>query len=624
MAKRKWKLDSAGASSPAKVAPAPAERAKARAGKAYELLANQPDSLTGLSPEDRASVVVSAELDDDGNTQVNSRVGDLVWDLSQYVTTPNTRDCDKRLNWSRIPEIYRAACQNVLYRYWKVGRSGWAPPGVASLLSALNHLASFCRHIESLRLRSFADVQPLHIANYVHAQKSTLCGGSTLGKRFSVLELLYAFRDQHPDCLQVHPWPESSAHEIAGMVGVALKARRNTALTPLIPAEVAKALFLYAEGILGRADRLLDERDRGERPAFRDSEIIAIRDACFYLTGVLTGMRCSELSSIEIGAGRTEVRNGITFHWMASVEHKTKKGRVEYLMPAMGHRLLAIMERWSAPYRERLAGQITAMEQKSGKRTAKELQWLATARSNVRRLFFGNGKSGIVPVSGIRWGSILSKFARDAGTDWQLAPHQMRRLYAYTFVRHRLGDMLFLKEQFKHSSIDMTQLYASNPLQDAALYDEILSELTAYKAGVVAQWLEKDEPLAGGAGRKIMELRAHDFENRSELLTETSRRINIRSTGHSWCLAQDEGCGGSGIYAKGSCGGCHNGLIDRRFIPIWQEAYRHHKELRKDAEELGPGVVKRVEDDLARAAQILKDLGVNVEVGDDDVQSAAG
>lgn len=106
------------------------------------------------------------------------------------------------------------------------------------------------------------------------------------------------------------------------------------------------------------------------------------------------------------------------------------------------------------------------------------------------------------------------------------------------------------------------------------------------------------------------------------MLNDTSHRVNMRSTGHSWCLAQDEGCGGSGIYAKGTCGECKNGIIDGRFIPIWQEALRHHKELRKEAAGMGPGVVKRVERDLAHAAKILKDLGLNVDEKDDDDQIA--
>ena len=97
----------------------------------------------------------------------------------------------------------------------------------------------------------------------------------------------------------------------------------------------------------------------------------------------------------------------------------------------------------------------------------------------------------------------------------------------------------------------------------------------------------------------------------------------MRSNGHAWCLAQDEGCGGSGIYQKGRCGGCHNGLIDRRYIPIWQEAYRHHKELRADAEAWGPGAVKRVDEDLAQAARILTDLGIDPEEEADGAQSAA-
>lgn len=594
-----------------------------RIGKAYELLADQPISLVGLSAEARGNVVVSAVLDDEGNTVVLSRVKDLVWEMWPFVTTPNTRESGKRLDWSGVPDAYREACQNVVYRYWKVGRSGWEAPGVGQLQRTLQNLRTICRFADKLKLGSLPGLGTLHIANFVADQKQAGLAPGTLTGQFLTVELLYLFRTEHSGALQVHPWPESSAVDMAGAAGQKGENARKVGLTPLIPVDVAQTLYRYAKGILGRADALLDERDRGERSAFKDPEITRIRNACFYLMGVFTGMRSSELSSIEIGAGRTEVKNGITFHWVASVEHKTKKGHVEYLMPSMGHDILRILERCAKPFQERLAEQITAMERKEGRRTAKELKWLAKARSNTRKLFIGTGSSGITSVSNMGWTKILTQFAINAGTGWKLAPHQMRRLYAYTFVRHRLGDLLFLKEQFKHSTIDMSQLYSSNPLQDAALYDDILTELMAYKAGVVAQWMEKDEPLAGGAAEKIKRLRAHDFENRKEMLNDTSHRVNMRSTGHSWCLAQDEGCGGSGIYAKGTCGDCKNGIIDGRFIPIWQEAYRHHKELRKEAAEMGPGVVKRVERDLAQAAKILKDLGLDVDEKDDDDQVAS-
>lgn len=582
-------------------------------GKDYGVLADQVVSLAGLSSDERANVVISAVLDDDGNTIVLSRVKDLVWEMWPYVDRPNLSSAQKRLDWSIIPAPYRETCQNVLYRYWKVGRSGVTTPTVTSLFGTLAYLGCFCRFAEKHNLESLAYMGALHIANFVYEQKKIGLAPTTLNHRFSAIELLYLFRSEHDGALQVHPWPDSSAKDLAGMTGKNAKNASKVGLTPLIPAEVAQRLFLYSEDILSSADMVLDERDRGDRPAFVGSELTSIRNACFCLMGVLTGMRSSELSSIEVGAGRTEIVDNISFHWVTSVEHKTMGGRrVDYLMPSTGLNILRILERWSEPHRARLVQQIAAMERKKGKCTHKELEWLDTARANAKRLFLGIGGhgSGILPVSGGRWGSILKQFALDAGTDWDLRPHQMRRLYAYTFARHRLGDLLFIKEQFKHCSIDMTQLYCANPYQDAALYDDILTELMSYKVEVVAQWLEKEEPLAGGAGLKIKEMRAHDFEGRKELITETSSRISIRSTGHSWCLAQDEGCGGSGIYEKGNCGGCKNGVIDSRFIPIWEEAYCHLKELLPQATEMGPGALKRIEQDLAQAAKILIDAGV--------------
>ena len=72
------------------------------------------------------------------------------------------------------------------------------------------------------------------------------------------------------------------------------------------------------------------------------------------------------------------------------------------------------------------------------------------------------------------------------------------------------------------------------------------------------------------------------------------------------------GCGGSGIYEKGRCGRCHNGLIDGHFKPFWQETYKHQKELLDGAQKLGPGAVKRVQRDLDEAVRVLKDLCVEL------------
>lgn len=142
-----------------------------RIGKAYELLADQPTSLAGMSAEERGSVVVSAVLDDDGNTVVLSRVNDLVWEMWPFVTKSSTRKSKKRLDWSGIPEAYREACQNVLYRYWKVGRPGWEAPEISTLYQVLSKLCIFCRFVAMFKLKSLADVGQFHIANFVAEQK---------------------------------------------------------------------------------------------------------------------------------------------------------------------------------------------------------------------------------------------------------------------------------------------------------------------------------------------------------------------------------------------------------------------------------------------------------------------
>jgi len=580
---------------------------KKQTSKAYEILSDQPISLRDLSSEDRGNVVISAILDDSGNTVVLSRVKDLNWQIWPFTNVASRNH--RSLNWTDFPEGYREICQNIFYFYWKVGRSGWSPPEISSLSSTLVGMRIICRFAERYQLETFADMKPLHISTFVNEQIQSGFSRSYLTKILLTMELLYVNRSQQFGSLQFYPWPDSSALLIAGGTGKKAQEMRKIGLTPLIPAPVAQKLFLYSENILKNADHILDQRDQGFVSADWGSELNEIRTACFYLMGVLTGMRNSELSSLAVEAGRKEIINGITFHWVTSIEYKTKKGLVEYLMPELGHNILKVMERWSKPYRDSLAKKISVIEAKDGERTAEEMEWLTKAHQNAKKLFLT--EHGL--ISQFNMSRALKKFAIDAGTDWDLSSHQLRRLYAYTFVRHRLGDMLFLKEQFKHSSIDMSQLYCANPLQDPGIYEDILNELTIQKVGVIAQWLEKDEPLAGGAGQKIKEMRAHDFPGRKELLKETSLRVNMRSTGHSWCLATDEGCGSSGIYSRGNCGSCGDGLIDRRFIPVWQEAYRHNKELIAEAEQLGPGMVKRVQRDLAQAAKILKDLGEELD-----------
>lgn len=79
------------------------------------------------------------------------------------------------------------------------------------------------------------------------------------------------------------------------------------------------------------------------------------------------------------------------------------------------------------------------------------------------------------------------------------------------------------------------QLYASNPQQDLALFDEIVQQMAEFKIDLIESWFE-DQPLAGGAEEKIAEMRAIPVKDRSALLAQTAPHANIRATGHGWCI----------------------------------------------------------------------------------------
>ncbi len=85
---------------------------------------------------------------------------------------------------------------------------------------------------------------------------------------------------------------------------------------------------------------------------------IRCRDAVLYIVSITSGMRNDEAIGIEVGAWRKELKNGITFYWVATIEHKTGKGLVEYLVPELTFEALNLLARYSAPIRKELEQEI--------------------------------------------------------------------------------------------------------------------------------------------------------------------------------------------------------------------------------------------------------------------------
>ena len=591
--------------------------------KAYDLLAAQPASSKGLSESERSNIVVSAVADMDGSNHVLSRFGDPVWDFRPYFEQSNVADGQKYIPWPEdCSQELVDDCKVVLYVWFKRGLPGSKPPVAMGICqTAIASAIPLMRWLTALIIKRFDQVRPIHVANYVHHTKARLTRNAhSVYDSLRILDFLWVFRNETSSPLAACPWGESSLWRVSGLAKQPGNqfGRTETGKTPIIPADVQAKVFNYCEEVLAAAPEILNERDAG-RLGFRNPALIRIRDAALYVLSITSGMRNEEAIGVESGSWRSEVRDGVQFHWVATTEHKTGKGKVEFLIPELTVKVLDLMNRYAKPLQEKMALEVAELEcNPTPQDLTNRMLRLAKAKRDVRKLFLCTSMSGQSESAGYHvdalsnGGSKVSfrRLAMAAGTDWQLAPHQCRKTYARNIVESRMGrsSLVFLKWQFKHSSMSMTQLYASNPMQDASLFDEVLEEMTNFKVDLIESWLG-DQPLSGGAGHEIKKVRAIALKSRTALLAETAPQVHIRATGHGWCLAQEKGCGGAGLYETTRCVGCKNGVIDQSFADVWRGIYDQQNELLA-IDDAGPAVKQRAERDVQWARQVMVDLGV--------------
>ena len=219
--------------------------------------------------------------------------------------------------------------------------------------------------------------------------------------------------------------------------------RNETGKTPIIPPDVQAKVFNYCEEILTAAPEILNQRDAGQL-GFRNPALIRIRHAALYVLSITSGMRNEEAIGVEAGSWRSEVRDGIEFHWVATTEHKTGKGKVEFLIPGLTVKILELMRRYAKPLQEKLAREIAELECNPKLQDVPEsMLRLAKAKRDIKKLFLcasmsrKNESTGYHIDALSNGGSKISfrRLAKAAGTDWQLAPHQCRRTYAWGVPR---------------------------------------------------------------------------------------------------------------------------------------------------------------------------------------------
>ncbi|MFV9533211.1 hypothetical protein ACNUI4_12410 [Pseudomonas aeruginosa] len=70
-------------------------------------------------------------------------------------------------------------------------------------------------------------------------------------------------------------------------------------------------------------------------------------------------------------------------------------------------------------------------------------------------------------------------------------------------ARSQLGDVRYLRDHFKHWTLDMTAIYAEDQVRDKELFDEIYVAMRHEKMLVLESVFEEDALVSGGLAETI-------------------------------------------------------------------------------------------------------------------------
>lgn len=587
---------------------------------------------------DPNAVITGMRLEN-GNYHVLSRCGDNVWTLPDSLFSAGTKDNHKKLNFLSVPLPFRETLMACMTQYILRGIEGRPTPKGGTIHQFFVKAAPFLTWLQEKQIVRLSDVTPLICQQYVEfckdlkGRKGEQLSGKALLSRFGAVETLHILSQQTDDHMR-HPWRESSSRHLAGLSGQN-NSYLHEAKTEIIPDDILGPLFQSAVEWLDRADEIISLRAQIEswksdghsysyitpslkKLGWKFSEIREaeqhLQAACISIILITSGIRLSELCSLENRCAFKRIdEQGEPFHWMKGVSYKTNAGDCEWLVAEITHRALAVAERLALPLQRQLQQRIFDLRSNNPKEAR-----IIRMKEHAHRLFLSvsnvqNGRIGTLSkeLAVIR----INAFAAWCGLKWRFAPHQFRRTFAVYAAHSAFGDLRYLRDHFKHWSIDMTVLYAMSRNQDAELYDSVGLAALSIKTDLLEHWLEPDAILTGGAADPIRAFRTKNEAlvtkvDRAEMAKTISPLVHLRATGVAWCTADTGGCNGGQGVEKTRCADCGNAVIDESRKSVWQGIYAQQLELR-DLADIGPGGADRVERDIKRCEVVLEELGAS-------------
>lgn len=583
----------------------------------------------------------------DGMHQIMSRYVDEEWRLENTRFPSSTNDYKKIFRFNTLPKSFVESTKFAIKRY-DIRNN----PRGGTLCNLFRSLRLFFTYLERIHITSTAQITPMVCANYVQSTKSEiskrtkkLLGAAILLERFLAVETLYE-QLKGTDYAFKQPWYGSSAAHLAGLTGQG----KIVGKTEIIAEKDMQTLVQYCYGVIQKADALIALKREVEQLREEKSQVIKhasqvslyitmhlikprgylnLRDfneqydeifsAVAIIVMAFSGIRTHELAYIKLNehgmAYRVEDNEDDVYYWLQSSSDKTYEGDTEWLVPEIVIEALEVQTRYIKSLQN-------ALEQEQQALFAKDPHHprALNIESFKRNLFltYSRTHNKINPMSNAAIDVRLKKLAKKLGIA-KLHAHQFRRTFAVYVAQSIYGDLRYLKKHFKHWGLDMTLSYASNEKASLEMINEISVQVKNYKISIIEDLLNEETIVAGGLANNIVTYRSRDeavktFKTRAEMAEKISDTIYLRSTGHSWCTSDNNGCGGRSAIEGTACVECDDSIIEKkRHGAYFKGIYIQQIELRK-IDDIGPAGKQRVERDIQRCEKVLKELGIWDEV----------
>lgn len=588
-----------------------------------------------LDKEALLKMPISTYKNADDTYTVLSRYEDNVWKIEGSRFSAGTQKQNKTFDFAKVPNEFVAPLKFALKRY----DIKYSPAG-NTWRNKFHYSNYFLKYLKSIKVSSLKGLPPMLFENYVQhiTNKISMQGGqlSTSSKlqHFEAVEWLY-INLRGTEWAFPHPWPESSSSHLSGNTGNTGKRTStnnpidNATLKIVIPicqdliAETPKLVSIKEEVASLTQGLILDGAPEAEiakniknaynRHGFKGeydfkSKYLEVITATTIVTLCFSGIRFSELAAIETNPIREEIRDGDTYFWLRSYSYKTKVGSTEWMVPEIVKSALAAAQLLTEPCRKEFAAKVSASPAGLEPTQPSELE---------KRIYLLPTKSGPTEITTASINQQFRKFTQKHGLP-HFTTHQFRRTFAVHVAEASYGDLRYLKEHFKHWSMDMTLLYAANDEQSVELYDEIAIEIKNKRFKVLEMVLQEGTTLAGGLAAGIASFRAKNvpikhFKDTKEMVESISSTIQIWPTGHSWCTNNSAGCGGRSAIHPTRCIRCPESIIEKeRHGEVYKRLHEQNLELLNN-KEIGPAGQARARRDVEDCELVLSALGLAPE-----------